>query len=423
MHGIKNYRNISTRINRKTIFGRGEKNIMQKTNEIIEQTEMYSARNYNPLPVVLSKGKGVWVEDTDGNRYMDMLSAYSAMSHGHRHPKVIAALLEQAERITLTSRAFQNDQMGSFCERLAKITGKDMVLPMNTGAEAVETAIKAARLWAYETKKVPTDSAEIITCSGNFHGRTTTIISFSSDESYKKNFGPFTPGFKLVPYADIHALEEAITQNTAAFLVEPIQGEGGIILPPDGYLKQAYELCKKNNVLFLADEIQTGLGRTGKMFGCDWEGIKPHIYILGKAMGGGVLPISAITANKDIMVLFEPGSHGSTFGGNPLACAVANAALDVIIEEKLVEASQEKGEYLLSQLSKIQNADIVEVRGRGLFIGVEVTCNARPYCEKLMELGILAKETQTNVIRFAPPLVITKEEVDWALERIRKIFH
>lgn len=395
---------------------------MHQTRKIIAQTEQYSAKNYNPLPVVLVKGEGVWVEDPEGNKYMDMLSAYSAMSHGHRHPKVMAALFEQAERITLTSRAFHNDQLGSFCQRLASLTGRDMVLPMNTGAEAVETAIKIARRWAYQVKNVPANMAEIITCSGNFHGRTLTVTSFSSNESYKKDFGPFTPGFKQVPYADIKALEEAITPNTAAFLVEPIQGEGGIIIPKEGYLKKTFELCEKNNVLFLADEIQTGLGRTGKMFGCDWDDVKPHIYILGKAMGGGVLPISAITADEAVLGLFEPGSHGSTFGGNPLACAVANAALDVILDENLVEASLENGRYFMKQLKTINSEQIVEVRGKGLLIGVQLVGSARPYCEKLMELGILAKETNNNVIRFAPPLVITRMELDWALERIRKVF-
>ncbi len=389
--------------------------------EIIELSERFGARNYLPLPVVLSQGKGVWVEDPEGNRYMDMLSAYSAMSHGHGHPKVIQALKEQADKITLTSRAFHNDQLGPFCERLARLTGKEKVLPMNTGAEAVETALKVVRRWAYDVKKVPADQAEIITCSGNFHGRTTTIVSFSSAEEYTRGFGPFTPGFKIIPYGDLEALREAINPNTAGFLVEPVQGEGGIIIPYEGYLRDAYQLCRENNVLFMADEIQTGFGRTGKMFGCDWEQVVPDIYILGKALGGGVFPVSAITADKDILWLFEPGSHGSTFGGNPLACAVANTAMDVLEEEKLVEASLEKGRYFLEKLQEIQSPVVKEVRGKGLLVGVELTGKARPYCEHLMELGILAKETHDNVIRFAPPLVITLEELDWALERIKQV--
>ena len=394
---------------------------MSVSKEIIQLTEQYSARNYLPLPVVLSKGEGVWVEDAAGNRYMDMLSAYSAMSHGHRHPRIIQALIEQAGRITLTSRAFHNDRMGIFCEKLARITGKELILPMNTGAEAVETAIKAARRWAYDVKKVPSGEAEMITCAGNFHGRSVTIVSFSSDEAYRRGFGPFTPGFKVIPYGDIAALEEAISPRTAAFLVEPVQGEGGIIVPREGYLKEARALCSKNKVLFLADEIQTGFGRMGKMFGCDWEDVKPDIYILGKALGGGVFPVSAVAADKEVLGVFEPGSHGSTFGGNPLACAVAVAALDVLLDEKLVQQSLDQGRYFLAELRNIQNPKIVEARGRGLLVGVELAEKARPYCEELMRLGLLAKETHANVIRFAPPLVITREELDWALERIRKV--
>lgn len=394
---------------------------MVTSKEIIALSEKYGARNYLPLPVVLTKGAGVWVEDPEGNRYMDMLSAYSAMSHGHAHPKIVQTLKEQADKITLTSRAFHNDQLGPFCERLAKLTGKELVLPMNTGAEAVETALKIVRRWAYDVKKVPGNQAEIIACEGNFHGRTTTIVSFSSAEEYRRGFGPFTPGFKVIPYGDIAALKEAITPNTAGFLVEPVQGEGGIIIPYEGYLKEAYQLCKENNVLFMADEIQTGFGRTGKMFGCDWEQVVPDIYILGKALGGGVMPVSAITADKDILWLFEPGSHGSTFGGNPLGCAVANTALDLLQEEKLVEASFEKGRYFMEKLQEIKSPVIKEVRGKGLLVGLELLGKARPYCEELMELGILAKETHDNVIRFAPPLVITLKEIDWALERIRKV--
>lgn len=396
---------------------------MSKSKEIIEITEKYSAHNYNPLPVVICEGKGVWVKDLDGNKYMDMLSAYSAVGQGHCHPKIIAALKEQADKVTLTSRAFNNDKFGPFCQKVAAIAGKDMVLPMNTGAEAVETAIKAARRWSYDVKKLPENSAEIIVCEGNFHGRTTTIISFSSEEEYKRGFGPFTPGFKIIPYGDLDALKAAITPNTAAFLVEPIQGEAGINVPYDGYLKDAYEVCKQNNVLFVADEIQTGLGRTGKMFACDWENVVPDIYILGKALGGGVAPVSAVAADEEILGLFEPGSHGSTFGGNPLACACAIAALEVIEEENLVQRSLEMGEYFMGKLREIKNPLIKEIRGKGLLIGLELNGKARPYCEKLMEKGLLCKDTHEAVIRFAPPLIITKDEIDWAMERIKAVLN
>lgn len=396
---------------------------MSKSEEIIEITQKYSAHNYNPLPVVICEGKGVWVKDLDGNTYMDMLSAYSAVGQGHCHPKIIAALKEQADKVTLTSRAFHNDKFGPFCQKVATIAGKDMVLPMNTGAEAVETAIKAARRWSYDVKKLPENSAEIIVCEGNFHGRTTTIISFSSEEEYKRGFGPFTPGFKIIPYGDLDALKAAITPNTAAFLVEPIQGEAGINVPYDGYLKDAYEVCKQNNVLFVADEIQTGLGRTGKMFACDWENVVPDIYILGKALGGGVAPVSAVVADEEILGLFEPGSHGSTFGGNPLACACAIAALEVIEEENLVQRSLEMGEYFMGKLREIKNPLIKEIRGKGLLIGLELNGKARPYCEKLMEKGLLCKDTHEAVIRFAPPLIITKDEIDWAMERIKAVLN
>ncbi|GAB6933247.1 ornithine--oxo-acid transaminase [Calditerricola satsumensis] len=393
-----------------------------KTERIIAQTETYGAHNYHPLPVVIARAEGIWVEDVEGNRYLDMLSAYSAVNQGHRHPKIIRALKEQADRVTLTSRAFHNDQLGPFCEKLSRLTGKDMVLPMNTGAEAVETAIKAVRRWGYWKKGVPENQAEIIVCENNFHGRTITVISFSSEEAYREGFGPFTPGFKIIPYGDIRALEEAITPNTVAFLVEPIQGEAGIIVPPDGYLRQAYELCKRHNVLFVADEIQTGLGRTGQLFACDWEDVKPDVYILGKALGGGVFPVSAVAADKEILGVFNPGSHGSTFGGNPLACAVAIAALEVIEEERLADRARELGAYFMGELKKIQHPHIKEVRGKGLLVGMELTVPARPYCEKLKEKGLLCKETHENTIRFAPPLVITKDELDWALERIRAVF-
>jgi ornithine--oxo-acid transaminase len=395
---------------------------MPGTKEILNLTEQYSARNYLPLPVVLSQGEGVWVKDPEGNRYMDMLSAYSAMNFGHRHPRIIKALKDQADRITVTSRAFHNDQLGDFCEKLAKITGKEMILPMNTGAEAVETAIKAVRRWAYRNKNIPADRAEIVVCNGNFHGRTVTIVSFSSDRLYKEGFGPFTPGFKLIEYGSIEALKTAINQNTAAFMIEPIQGEGGIIIPPEGYLRDAYALCRENNVLFLADEIQTGFGRAGKMFACDWEDVKPDLYILGKALGGGVLPISAVAADENILGVFEPGSHGSTFGGNPLACAVSIESLKVLEEEQLISKSAEMGEYFVASLREIKNPVIAEIRGRGMMVGVELKEKARPYCEHLMKLGILAKETHENVIRFAPPLIIKKDELDWALEKINIIF-
>ncbi len=391
-----------------------------KTHSIIEQAEKYGARNYLPLPIVISKAAGVWVEDPEGNRYMDMLSAYSALNQGHRHPKIINALIEQAGKVTLTSRAFHNDQLGRFYEKLSMVTSKEMILPMNTGAEAVETAIKAARRWAYQVKKVPENMATIIVCEGNFHGRTVTVTSFSTSEEYRTGFGPFTPGFTAIPYGDLEALRQAITPHTAAFLVEPIQGEAGIIIPSEGFLREARELCRQHNVLFVADEIQTGFGRTGKMFACEWENVSPDMYIMGKALGGGVLPISAVAADREILGVFEPGSHGSTFGGNPLACAVASAALDVIEEEALVKRSFELGQYLMEQLQQLNNPVIREIRGRGLFIGIELTQNARPYCERLKELGLLCKETHETTIRLAPPLVITKEDLDWALERIRQ---
>lgn len=389
--------------------------------EIIEKTEKYGAHNYHPLPIVIHKAEGVWVEDPEGNKYMDMLSAYSAVNQGHRHPKIIHALKEQADRVTLTSRAFHNDQLGPWYEKICKMTNKEMALPMNTGAEAVETAVKAARRWGYDVKKIPDNQAEIIGCIGNFHGRTMLAVSLSSDDEYKRGFGPMLPGIKLVPYGDIESLKSAITPNTAAFLIEPIQGEAGIIIPPEGYIKAAYDLCKENNVLFIADEIQAGLARTGKMFACEWEGIEPDMYILGKALGGGVFPISCVVANNEILGVFNPGSHGSTFGGNPMACAVSIAALDVLQEEKLAERSLELGEYFVKKLREIQNPKIKEIRGRGLFIGMELSEPARKYCEQLKDEGLLCKETHENVIRYAPPLVITKEELDWAIERIQKI--
>lgn len=394
---------------------------MEDSKSIIRRTDQYGAKNYYPLPVVICKGEGVWVEDPEGKRYMDMLSAYSALNQGHRHPRIIQALKEQADRLTLTSRAFHHDRLASFYEKLAHWTGKNCLLPMNTGAEAVETAIKAARRWAYQVKGIPENQAEVIVCEGNFHGRTITVTSFSSSLEYKEGFGPFTPGFKIIPYGDVEALKQAITPMTAAFLVEPIQGEAGVVVPPDGYLTQGYDLCQQNQVLFMADEIQTGFARTGQKFACDWEGVIPDVFILGKALGGGVFPVSVVAANKDILGVFDPGSHGSTFGGNPLGCAVAIAAMDVLEEENLVERSQKMGQYMMDQLKGINNPDIVDIRGKGLLIGVEMATSARPYCEELKKVGLLCKETHENTIRFAPPLIISQEEMEWALERIRQV--
>ncbi len=391
-----------------------------ESHKYIELAEHYGANNYHPLPIVIATAKGVWVKDPEGNKYMDMLSAYSALNHGHRHPRIIKSLVEQAKRVTLSSRAFNNDQTGPFFKELCEFTGYEMVLPMNTGAEAVETAVKAARKWAYKVKGVAEGKAEIIVASNNFHGRTISIISFSTKPQYKDGFGPFTPGFKVVGYGDIEELKAAINPATAAFLVEPIQGEAGIIVPPAGYLKAASELCKANNVLFIADEIQTGFGRTGRKFACEYENVKPDMIIMGKALGGGVMPISAVAASRAVLGVFNPGDHGSTFGGNPLACAVARMALKVLVDEKLVERSDEMGRYFMQKLRSIKSRHIKEVRGKGLLIGIELDTAARPYCEQLMALGLLAKETHDHVIRLAPPLVITKKEIDWAFKRIKK---
>lgn len=394
-----------------------------QSNKIIETTERFGAKNYKPLPIVIHKADRIWVEDPEGTRYMDMLSAYSALNQGHRHPHIINALKTQADLVTLTSRAFHSDRLGAFYEKLAQLTNKDKVLPMNTGAEAVETAVKAVRRYAYDVKGVPDNQAEIIVSEGNFHGRTMAPVSMSSNPEYQRGFGPLAPGFKIVPYGDIDALKAAITPNTAAFITEPIQGEAGIVMPPDGFIKAAYDLCKQENVLFAADEIQTGFGRTGKMFACDWEGVEPDVYILGKALGGGVFPVSAVAANDDVLGVFDPGSHGSTFGGNPLAAAVGIASMEVIVNEKLPERSQELGVYFLSQLKKIKNPHIVDLRGRGLFIGLELDEPARGYCEELMRQGLLCKETHENVIRFAPPLIIEKEELDEAVRRIQSVLN
>ncbi|KPK69089.1 ornithine--oxo-acid aminotransferase [candidate division TA06 bacterium SM23_40] len=394
------------------------------TEACIDLVDRYSAHNYLPLPVVIARAEGVWVWDVEDKQYLDMLSAYSALNQGHRHPKIMAALHDQAARLTLTSRAFHNDQFGPLCKNLCDLAHMESTLVMNTGAEAVETAVKAARKWGYTVKGVPRDRAEIIVCDNNFHGRTTTIVGFSSEEQYRSGFGPFAPGFRLIPYNNIDALEKAITAETVAFLVEPIQGEAGIIVPDDGYLRAAADICERHNVLLALDEIQTGLGRTGKMFCCEYDGISPDILILGKALGGGVIPISAILASREVMDVFTPGDHGSTFGGNPLACAVAIAALDVIIGEKLPEKAAQLGAYFVSELEGMDSPHIKEIRGRGLLIGAyvkESSGTARTFCEKLMEEGILAKETHGQVIRFAPPLIATKEDIDWALERIVKL--
>lgn len=395
---------------------------MMTTQNIIQQTETYGANNYHPLPIVISEAEGSWVYCPEGNKYLDMLSAYSAVNQGHRHPKIIDALVKQASRVTLTSRAFHSDQLGPWYEKVAKLTNKEMVLPMNTGAEAVETAIKAARRWAYDVKGVADGQAEIIACNGNFHGRTMAAISMSSETDYKRGFGPMLPGFKLIPFGNIDALKAAITPNTAALILEPIQGEAGIIIPPKGFLKEAAAYCREHNVLFICDEIQSGLGRSGKLFASDWEDVVPDMYILGKALGGGVMPISCVAANKDILSVFNPGSHGSTFGGNPLACAVSIASLEVLEEERLVARSLELGDYLLQKLREIEHPIIKEVRGRGLFIGLELHESARPYCEKLMEMGLLCKETHDTVIRFAPPLNIEKADLDWAITKIKQLF-
>ena len=395
---------------------------MTKSEKIIELTNHYGAHNYVPLPIVVSEAEGIWVTDPEGNKYIDMLSAYSAVNQGHRHPKIIQALKHQADKVTLVSRAFHSDNLGEWYEKICKLAGKDKALPMNTGAEAVETALKAARRWAYDVKGIEPNQAEIIPFNGNFHGRTMAPVSLSSEAEYQRGYGPLLDGFRKVDFGNETQLKEAINKNTAAVLVEPIQGEAGINIPPEGYLKTIRDLCNEHNILFIADEIQAGLGRSGKLFACDWDNVKPDVYILGKALGGGVLPISVVLADNEVLDVFTPGSHGSTFGGNPLACAVSIAALDVIIDENLPEHSNELGEYFKSELQKINHPAIKEVRGRGLFIGVELHDSARPFCEALKEKGLLCKETHDAVIRFAPPLVITKEELDEALNRIRSVF-
>jgi len=393
----------------------------QCTQDLVALEDQFGAHNYHPLDVVLERAEGVWVYDVEGRRYLDCLAAYSAVNQGHCHPRILATLVEQASKITLSSRAFRNDQLPLFCKELHELTGYEMVLPMNSGAEAVETALKAARKWGYTVKGIPQDKAEIVVCAGNFHGRTLTVVSLSSNEQYREGFGPFTPGFKIVPYGDIEALRAAITPNTCAFLVEPIQGEAGILIPPAGYLQAAAELCKQNRVLLMADEIQSGLGRTGKLFAYMHEGIVPDVLIVGKALAGGFYPVSAVLASAEVLGVFKPGDHGSTFGGNPLGCAVARTALRVLIDEKLVERSAELGAYFLARLQAIVSPAVKEVRGRGLWIGIELHSLARPYCEALQEEGILCKETHDRVIRVAPPLIVTREEIDWAVERIAKV--
>lgn len=394
------------------------------TQEHIELAGKHSARNYLPLPVVLARGEGVWVEDVDGKRYIDMLSSYSALNQGHRHPKILKAMQDQLDRLCLTSRAFHHDTFGPFCEAITRTFGYDQVLLMNTGVEAVESAIKAARRWGYLSKKVEPDRAEIIVCENNFHGRTTTVVGFSTERLYRDGFGPFSPGFKVVPYNDLDALEAAITRNTVGFLVEPIQGEAGVRIPSPEYLAEARWICKEHNVLLMLDEIQTGLGRTGRMFCYEYSGIKPDVLIVGKALGGGCFPVSGILGTRELMSVFTPGNHGSTFGGNPIACRVGKAAIEVVVEERLAENSFEMGGYMRDELEKLHSPHVAEVRGRGLLIGVEIrpeSGKARRFCEQLLELGILAKETHETVVRFAPPLVIKKPEVDWALERIAKV--
>jgi ornithine--oxo-acid transaminase len=395
-----------------------------QTRDLIETEEKYGAHNYHPLDVVIQKAEGVWVYDVEGKKYLDCLAAYSAVNQGHCHPRIVKVLKEQADKVTLTSRAFRNDQLPLLYKELCELTGYEMVLPMNSGAEAVETALKAARKWGYKNKGVKENSAEIITCANNFAGRTITIVSFSTEEQYKDGFGPFTPGFKIIPYGNPNELEKSITKNTVAFLVEPIQGEGGVVVPPEGFLKKAFQICKKNNVLLITDEIQSGLGRSGKLFAFEYEEIKPDVVIIGKALSGGCYPVSAVLSNKEVLGVFNPGDHGSTFGGNPLGAAIARESIKVIVEEKLVEKSYELGNYFRSKLKEINSRHIQEVRGKGLFIGVELkpeAKGARRFCEALMKEGILCKETHENVIRFAPPLVIKKEEIDWAVDKIKKI--
>jgi ornithine--oxo-acid transaminase len=394
---------------------------LSQTAELIELEDLYGAHNYHPLDVVIERAEGVWVYDVEGNRYLDCLASYSAVNQGHCHPKILKAMIEQAGKVTLTSRAFRNDQLPLLYKDLHQLTGYEKALPMNSGAEAVETAIKAARKWGYQVKGIPDGQAEIIVCWNNFHGRTVTVVSFSSDEQYREGFGPFTPGFKIIPFGDAEALREAITPETCAFLVEPIQGEAGIIIPPAGFLKEAAEICRANRVLLMTDEIQSGLGRTGRLFAYQHEEVTPDVVIIGKALSGGFYPVSAVLASEEVLGVFHPGDHGSTFGGNPLACAVARAALQVLTEEKLAERSAELGDYFLQKLKTLDSQHVREVRGKGLWLAIELDVAARPYCEALKVAGLLCKETHERVIRIAPPLVITRAEIDWAFERIKNV--
>ena len=395
-----------------------------RTQDYIALEDQYNAHNYGPLDVVITRGEGPWVWDVEGRKYLDCLSAYSAINQGHCHPRIIKAMVEQAQKLTLTSRAFRNDQLPLLAKELCELLGYEMMLPMNSGSEAVSTAIKTARRWGYRIKGVPDNQAEIIACTGNFHGRTIAIVSCSSEEQYRDDFGPFTPGFKLVPYGDADALERAITRNTAAFLVEPVQGEGGVVVPREGYVRQAREICTRHNVLMMADEIQSGLGRTGKLLACEHEGVRPDVVMLGKALSGGLYPVSAVLSSREVLGVFEPGDHGSTFGGNPLACAVARAALNVIVDEHLCERAVELGEYLMARLRQIESPHVALFRGKGLFVGIVLkpeAGGARRFCEALKARGVLAKDTHGTVIRLAPPLVIKKEELDWMLERIEAV--
>lgn len=393
----------------------------KSTRDFVELESRFGAHNYRPLDIVIERADGVWVYDVEGKRYLDCLAAYSAVNQGHCHPRILQTLIEQAHKVTLTSRAFRNDQLGLFYKELHELAGFDMALPMNSGAEAVETAVKTARKWGYKMKGIPDGKAEIIVCANNFHGRTVTIVSFSTDQQYRDGFGPFTPGFKVIPFGDIEALRQTITPNTCAFLVEPVQGEAGIVIPPAGFLKQAAEVCRQNRVLLMADEIQSGLGRTGKLFAHMHEGIRPDVLIVGKALAGGFYPVSAVLSSKEILGVYKPGDHGSTFGGNPLGCAIGRTALRVLIEEKLVERSAELGAYFLTLLKTLRSPKVKEVRGIGLWIGIELHVPARPYCESLKGEGVLCKETHDHVIRIAPPLIIRREEIDWAFERIRRV--
>ena len=391
------------------------------TQDLIELEETYGAHNYHPLNVVLERGLGVWVFDIEGNRYLDCLAAYSAVNQGHCHPAILRAMMEQAKKITLTSRAFRNDQLPLLYRDLHELTGFEMTLPMNSGTEAVESALKVARKWGYTAKGIPEGAAEVIVCSNNFHGRSISIVGFSSESQYREGFGPFPQGFREIPFGDAAALRSAITPHTCAFLVEPIQGEAGVLLPPDGFLREAAAICAENNVLLIADEIQSGLGRTGRLFAYMHDGVVPDVLIIGKALSGGFYPVSAVLASREILGVLQPGDHGSTFGGNPLACAIARSALRVIVDEKLPERSATLGALFLELLQQIDSPLIATVRGRGLWLAIEMTAPARPYCEALQRVGILCKETHVNIIRIAPPLVITEDEVYWAADRIRRV--